>query len=343
MAAMMGTGKARRASVNSAFRSLMVAERRLRASRISPERQSRSTHKTSWPTSGCRPSMANTARRCLHRRACSRARFVVAVQEVADRAQGNGDATTRQLLVDLGDAAMLGVTEASDQGEDVEAELVVGQSDEGLRSRAAGTAVTRAVGVGAAANAQGEACDRVEGGDGAIFGVGGPEGMTTLRAARSDRGESLGLCRARPATSACHGSPSFPTPLLFYRAPPPKFASLVFLRARCCSTALAAILWARARILNSLAPKRWASSVVARWAASSPISASTASWMARERSSISACFSGDSGAGGMRGLQFPGSDSPQRAPISPLCTKIPPTFKTPTGGSMSHWQPLRIW
>ncbi len=26
----------------------------------------------------------------------------------------------------------------------------------------------------------------------------------------------------------------------------------------------------------------------------------------------------------------PGSDSPQRSPISLLCTKIPPTFKTPT-------------
>ena len=42
---------------------------------------------------------------------------------------------------------------------------------------------------------------------------------------------------------------------------------------------------AMARILNSLAPKRWASSVVARLAASS---ASTARWMARWRSSISA-------------------------------------------------------
>src|SRR5512135_2040939 len=40
----------------------------------------------------------------------------------------------------------------------------------------------------------------------------------------------------------------------------------VFLRARCCSTALAAIAWARARILNSWSPKRGASSVVARLA-----------------------------------------------------------------------------
>src|SRR5512135_497796 len=44
------------------------------------------------------------------------AQFVVAVQEVADRAQGDGDAAARQLSVDLGDAAMLGMPEASDQG-----------------------------------------------------------------------------------------------------------------------------------------------------------------------------------------------------------------------------------
>src|SRR5512135_2323948 len=105
----------------------------------------------------------------------------------------------------------------------------MGQSDEGLRFRAAGTAVARAVGVGATANAQSEARDSVEGGDGAVFGVGGPKGMTALRAASSDRGKGLGLCGARPATSACHGSPSFCTfLLLFYGGSPPKFATLVF-------------------------------------------------------------------------------------------------------------------
>jgi hypothetical protein len=49
---------------------------------------------------------------------------------------------------------------------------------------------------------------------------------------------------------------------------------------------LAAILWAIARIVNSFAPKRWASSVEARLAASSLISASTASRMASARSLI---------------------------------------------------------
>src|SRR5512135_226523 len=32
----------------------------------------------------------------------------------------------------------------------------------------------------------------------------------------------------------------------------------------------------------------------------------------------------------------PGSDSPQRSLISLLCTKIPPTFKTPTVGNSSR-------
>ena len=40
------------------------ADSRLLASRISPERQSRTTHSTSCPTSGCRPSMARITRPC---------------------------------------------------------------------------------------------------------------------------------------------------------------------------------------------------------------------------------------------------------------------------------------
>src|SRR4051794_23703341 len=106
----------------------MVAESRLLASSTSPERRSRRTHKTSWPISGRNPSMANTTRRCLRKRACSRSRstvarargaeFVVAVQEVGDRTEDGGNAFASQFLVDLRDAAMFGVAEASDQGED---------------------------------------------------------------------------------------------------------------------------------------------------------------------------------------------------------------------------------
>ena len=55
-------------------------------------------------------------------------------------------------LVDLGDAAVLGVAEASDQGDDVEAELVVGQGEAALGLGAVGAAVAGAVGVVAAAD-----------------------------------------------------------------------------------------------------------------------------------------------------------------------------------------------
>ena len=190
----MGTGKAWRTSVSSAVRSLVVADSRLRASSTSPERQSRSTHRTSWPTSGCRPSMASTdaallAQEGVQPLAVGRgqgAQFVVAVQEVGDGAQGDGDAAAGQLLVDLGDAAVLGVAEASDQGDDVEAELVVGQGEVGLGLGAVGAVVAGAVGVGTAADAQGEARDGVEGGDGAVVGVGGPEEVTALGAVSGD-------------------------------------------------------------------------------------------------------------------------------------------------------------
>ena len=73
-----GHRQSRRTSVNNALRSSIVAERRLWATSTSPERQSRTTHNTSWPMSGWSPSMANTTRRCLDKRECSRSRSAVA-------------------------------------------------------------------------------------------------------------------------------------------------------------------------------------------------------------------------------------------------------------------------
>jgi hypothetical protein len=133
------------------------------------------------------------------------AQLMVTVQEIGDRAQGNGDTSARQFAMDLGDASMFGVTEAADQGQDVKAELVMGQSDEGLGFRPRGAVVAQAIGVGAAAKAQGEPRDGVERGDGAVFGLGRPKEMTALRAASNDRRESLGLCGARPPPCPCHG------------------------------------------------------------------------------------------------------------------------------------------
>src|SRR3954453_18466017 len=39
-----------------------VPDSKLRASKTSPERQSRTTQSTSWPTSGCKPSIARITR-----------------------------------------------------------------------------------------------------------------------------------------------------------------------------------------------------------------------------------------------------------------------------------------
>ena len=63
----IGTGRAFRTWVIRPARSLAVDDSRLRARRISPERQSRKTQRTSWPTSGCSPSMARMTRRWWRR------------------------------------------------------------------------------------------------------------------------------------------------------------------------------------------------------------------------------------------------------------------------------------
>src|SRR5262249_9338631 len=100
----------------------------------------------------------------------------------------------------------------------------------------------------------------------------------------------------------------------------------VFFPASRRSRALAAVRWARARILNSLAPKRSASSVVASSEASAFSSASTASWMARARSSTSACLSGGEGAEGM-GDSSSGLGFSSTRPANPLMYKDSTNFQ----------------
>ena len=64
--------------------------------------------------------------------------LVVAVQQVGDAADADRHAAADQLGVDLGDAAVLGVAEAADQGDDVEAELVLRAGRSGPPARAGG-------------------------------------------------------------------------------------------------------------------------------------------------------------------------------------------------------------
>ena len=133
------------------------------------------------------------------------AEFVIAVEQVADGALGEDDAAAGELLMDLGDAAVLGVAEAADQGDDVEAELVVGQGEVGFGLGAVGAVVARAGGVGAAADAQRQAGDGVEGRHGAVVGVVDGEALAALGAVGGDRLQRLGAGRARTGSGAWHG------------------------------------------------------------------------------------------------------------------------------------------
>jgi hypothetical protein len=146
------------------------------------------------------------------------AQLVVAVQEIADPAQGDGDAPARQFWVDLGDAAMLSVAESADQGQNVEAELMVRQGQEGLGFRVERAMLARAVGVGTAADEQREAFDGVEGGDGAAVGVRCPKEVAAFRAVSGNGSKRLGLSGGRPAARAWHDSGLLVgLPPLFYR------------------------------------------------------------------------------------------------------------------------------
>ena len=101
--------------------------------------------------------------------------LVVAVQQVADAARADRHAAADQLGVDLRDAAVLGVAEPADQGDDVEAELVLRQGEAPLLLGPEAGPMAGAVGVAAAADLEPQPDEAVEGGDGAPGLVGRPE------------------------------------------------------------------------------------------------------------------------------------------------------------------------
>lgn len=53
--------------------------------------------------------------------------FVIAFQEMQDRAERNRDTAALQLLMHLGYTAVVGMAQRADQGDDIEAKLVLGQ------------------------------------------------------------------------------------------------------------------------------------------------------------------------------------------------------------------------
>ena len=132
--------------------------------------------------------------------------LVVAVQQVADAARADRHAAADQLGVDLRDAAVLGVAEAADQGDDVEAELVLRQGEAALLLGPEADPVARAVGVAAAADLEPQPDEAVQGGDGPPGLVGRPERPAAGGAGPRVGGQFQGPVGLGAGTPSRHGA-----------------------------------------------------------------------------------------------------------------------------------------
>ena len=137
-------------SRSSTARSALVADSRLLASSTSPDRQSRSDpqdlvadirlqaverqdHPALPGQNGAQPVIVGER---------GRHELVVAVEQVGDRALRDHHPALAQGAVDLGHAVVLAVAQGADQGDDVEAELVLRQDDGPLGLRPVGHAAS---------------------------------------------------------------------------------------------------------------------------------------------------------------------------------------------------------
>src|SRR5438270_5170410 len=101
--------------------------------------------------------------------------LIIAVQQVGDAPLADGHSSASQLAMDLGDAAVLGVAERADGGNEVESELALWQCDPTLRLGSHRSAEGRTVGGAAAADLDSQPEGATESDDGAVVGIGGPE------------------------------------------------------------------------------------------------------------------------------------------------------------------------
>ena len=108
--------------------------------------------------------------------------------------------------MDLRDAAVLGMAQATDQGDDVEAELGFGQGEPPLLLGPERGPESRAVGFATPADLDAEAEDAVEGDDGAAVLVGGPERPVAAGAAAGRGGQLQLTGRLRPGGPSGHRS-----------------------------------------------------------------------------------------------------------------------------------------
>ena len=91
--------------------------------------------------------------------------------------------------MDLRDAAMLGMTQGADGGDDIQAKLVLGQDDAALLLGADRDAESGTIGVATASNLEGEADQTLHGSDGAACFISGPEWRSARRAGASQGGQ----------------------------------------------------------------------------------------------------------------------------------------------------------
>src|SRR5262249_48806027 len=132
--------------------------------------------------------------------------FVVALEEMLYRPEGNGDVAVSQLLMNLGNAPVLGIAQSAHQGNDVKTKLVLGEHQPALLFRPIGLLELRTRRGAAPADVEGETLDAAEGRDRAVIIVGSPHGFAT-RGTVADQGlKPMGHGRMRSRGSACHGA-----------------------------------------------------------------------------------------------------------------------------------------
>jgi hypothetical protein len=104
---------------------------------------------------------------------------VVTLQELSDRPWGHSHAVCAQSLMDFWDTAVVAIALLTNEGNDVETKLVLGERQSSFLFRAVGVVHMRTGLVETAANLEGETQDRFECGDGTVVMVGGPQSLAT--------------------------------------------------------------------------------------------------------------------------------------------------------------------
>src|SRR5947209_6847726 len=105
------------------------------------------------------------------------------MEQMSDSALSYRDATLDECTMDLRDTAVLGVAQATHQGNDVETELTLGQNEGSFLLRTIRLVEPGAVPIPAGSDHEGEGHQTLEGGDGAMAVVGHPERTITQPAA----------------------------------------------------------------------------------------------------------------------------------------------------------------